>query len=413
MTLELDELTILYPEKLWLELSIQEQKKAWQLTAQKLYSHTATRWNAYLNCLCLNSFLTWLKEDPELGDNLQVWPDYNQLPSFWEVVNGTAITLGETRLVLIPSEKSNFTEFRIPQEWVDIPNWAANYYLAVQLNLDDRWLGVWGYATHQQIRKEAKYDPMDRTYSLDQEELITDLNVMWVAREVFSPKQLEVESLPTLSSVEVEKLLEQLGEWTVDLPTEMSFEEWAALLASDESRQHLYQRRLVNQKTNQVEGDRSLVNNLSQWFDNIFEAGWQSCDAFFSSQQKTLAVQFRNQTALNEVRVKGAKLIDLGMQLGGTAVVLLIGLTSEWDEKFSIRVQLHPANEEVYLPPHLKLILLSGAGNILQEVESRCHDHFIQLKKFKSPPGKNFSIQIALGDISIKEDFVLEKLAGW
>jgi hypothetical protein len=412
MKLEMNDLMVLYPDKLWLELSAQELQTAWQISAQNHYSNPAARWNAYLNCLCLNAFLDWLKEDPDLGETPKVWPSEHQLPSFWEFVNGTCLTLGDLRLVLIPSDKSNLTEFRIPQEWVDIPNWVANYYLAVQINLEENWIGVWGYTTHQQIREKAKYDLMERTYLLDEEDLIADINVMWVAREVCSVQKPELRILPELSSVQIEKLLKQLDHWTPDLPKNVSEQEWMALLALDEGRQDLYQKRLAKHKGNLVAYNQPLVNNLSKWFQNVFEAGWHSFDSLVSSQQNTLAVQFRNDATLNEVRVKGAKLIDLGMQLRNTAVVLLIGLTSEIDEKVSIRVQLHPANEEVYLPPDLKLLLLSGSGNILQEVQSRSHDNFIQLKKFKSPPGKNFSLQVTLGDISIKEDFMLDKLVG-
>jgi hypothetical protein len=401
MTSDLNELMVIYPEKLWLEISDQAQEKAWRLSKQKPYSHPNASWNAYLNNLCMYIFLTWLKEDPDLREPINVWLNDEQLASVWEVVNGTMVSIGDTKLVLIPSEKSNFTELRIPQEWVDIPNWAGNYYLAVELNLEERWFGVSGYATHQQIRKQAKYDSLDQTYSLDVEDLITDLNVMWVAREVFPVDKLEIEPL-SISSTQVEKLLEELSKFTFYSPRlDVPFEMWGALLAVDEYRQDLYQRRLENQKNNKI------ANNLSQWFENIFEVGWQSFDAIISSQQKTLAVQFRTDVMLNDLRVKRAKLIDLGMQLGGTAVVLLLGLTSELDEKISIRVQLHPANDEIYLLPDIRLVLLSESGKILQEVQSRNHDHLIQLKKFKSYPGKNFSIKIAFGDISIKEDFVL------
>ncbi|RDH48058.1 DUF1822 family protein [Fischerella thermalis] len=412
MKSEMNDLMVLYPDKLWLDLSDQEQQTAWQISAQNHYSNPAARWNAYLNCLCLNAFLDWLKEEPDLGETPKVWPSDHQLPSIWEFVNGTCLTVGELRLVLIPSDKSNLTEFRIPQEWVDIPNWVANYYLAVQINLEENWIGVWGYTTYQQIREKAKYDLMDRTYLLDEEDLIADINVMWVAREVCSVQKPELKMLPELSSVQIEKLLKQLDQWTPDLPENVSEQEWMALLALDQGRQDLYQKRLAKHKGNLVAYSQPLVNNLSKWFQNVFEAGWHSFDTLVSSQQNTLAVQFRSDATLNEVRVKGAKLIDLGMQLRNTAVVLLIGLTSEIDEKVSIRVQLHPANEEVYLPPDLKLLLLSGSGNILQEVKSRSHDNFIQLKKFKSPPGKSFSLQVTLGDISIKEDFMLEKLVG-
>ncbi|MFN6488080.1 DUF1822 family protein, partial [Nostoc sp. DedQUE02] len=65
---------------------------------------------------------------------------------------------------------------------------------------------------------------------------------------------------------------------------------------------------------------------------------------------------------------------------------------------------------EPYLIPNLRLILLSQTGTILQEVTSGNHDNYIQLKKFKSSPGIRFSIQVAQGNVSIKEDFLLEAL---
>ena len=40
-------------------------------------------------------------------------------------------------------------------------------------------------------------------------------------------------------------------------------------------------------------------------------------------------------------------------------------------------------------------------------VRSRPQDSYIQLKSFKGEPGKRFSIAIALGDVSVKEEFEL------
>ncbi|WP_375503628.1 DUF1822 family protein [uncultured Nostoc sp.] len=408
MTINLDDLTIIYPEHLCLDISNQEQEIAWEQTRQELYSNTAARWNAYLNHLCLNTFLTWLQEDSDLQVTSKLCFKKAELPSIWEVVNGCALTLDETRLVLIPSDKSYLSEFRIPQEWIDIPSWTAHYYIGVQLDLEECWLRICGYANYQQIREQATYDVMDRTYCLDAEDLIADLNVMWVAQELCPHKAPEVKSLPTLSKPQAEQLLEQLNKWTFCSPRlNVPFDMWGALLAVDEFRQHFYQQRLEKQKNNLVEASY-VVSNLSLWFQNIFSAGWQNLDTLLTTQQNTLAVQFRSDFDLNEGYVRRAKLIDLGMQLGGSAVVLLIGLKTEVDGKIGLRVQLHPANGETYLIPNLKLTLLSQTKTILQEVSSRSDDHYIQLKKFKSSPGIRFSIQVTLNDVSIKEDFVLE-----
>ncbi|NJL10115.1 MAG: DUF1822 family protein, partial [Calothrix sp. SM1_7_51] len=136
MMLSINELLEIHPEHLWLEFSQEDQSIA--------YSNSNTCWNAYLNSLCSNSFLAWLKEEPDFQTIPKALPELADLHSIWEFVNGTALTVGDNRIVLIPSDKSSLREVRIPQEWVDIPNWAAHYYLAVQLDLAKRWLRVWG-----------------------------------------------------------------------------------------------------------------------------------------------------------------------------------------------------------------------------------------------------------------------------
>lgn len=75
-----------------------------------------------------------------------------------------------------------------------------------------------------------------------------------------------------------------------------------------------------------------------------------------------------------------------------------------------IRVQLHPASGD-YLPPNIKLALVSRSGATLEEFKSRTQDNFIQLKRFTCPIGKSFKIEVAINDFSITEDFLIESLA--
>ncbi len=152
--------------------------------------------------------------------------------------------------------------------------------------------------------------------------------------------------------------------------------------------------------------------NLSRWLENTFEAGWQSVKALLNTEQGNLAFRSRRRDpAVTEVSVEGVKLIDLEMQMGSRSVALLLGLTPMAEQRVGIRVQLHPGSGETYLPPNLSLVLLSKSGATLQEVQSRSQDNFIQLKRFTYQTGKCFSIQVALDDVSIIENFVLEPLA--
>lgn len=415
INLNLENLIETYPKQIWIELQSEALKEAWQKTEN--YSNPTSRRNAYLNEITLQNFITWVRADPEITDNLQVWPNPDHLPSFWEIINGTKLILGETQLILIPTDQSNVSELIIPQEWVDIPNWIAHYYLAVQINLDQNWMRIYGYTTYEKIRKQGRYDPINQTYNLDSDALGEDLNTMWVARDLFPAQSLDVKPLPILSLTEIEIKLEQLSKQTNYSPRlALKFEDWAAIIADDESRQKLYQKRLLNQQISdtvvlnepmsRAEQNKTQANDLNRWFQNIFEAGWNSVDTLLGIEQKTLAYQFRTDSTLNEFPIKTAKLIDLGMELKGIAVILLVGLTVEIDKKVGIRVQVHPADGETYLPPHLKLSLLSELGVMLQEVQSRSHDNYIQLKRFKSPVGKAFSIQLSLGNAQIKENFV-------
>ncbi len=161
--------------------------------------------------------------------------------------------------------------------------------------------------------------------------------------------------------------------------------------------------------------------NLSQWFENCFEAGWQSLEALLGIDQKNLAFSFRSASGLSEHQVRRAKLINLGLQLGSQSVALLValalakrdevqpayGIAPEAEQKVGILVQVHPVGGETNLPPNLRLALLSESGDILQDVQSRSQDNYIQLKRFRGNPGECFNIQVTFGDTYITETFVI------
>lgn len=227
---------------LWLEISQTEQQKVWE--ESQSFSTANRCWNAYLNRLSLEAFLHWLQmENPS---DANIFPNSAALPSFWEVVNGTAITFQGMRLVLIPSDAIDLSELRVPQEWIDIPSWVADYYLAVQVNPEEGWLRVWGYTTHAHLKNQATYDASDRSYCLDGENLIADLSVLQVARQL-CPEEVtrtEVTPLAKISSAQINNLQTRLGNPKVLLPRlEVPFATWGALLENGNWRQRLYELR--------------------------------------------------------------------------------------------------------------------------------------------------------------------------
>lgn len=163
---------------------------------------------------------------------------------------------------------------------------------------------------------------------------------------------------------------------------------------------------------------RQLVR-LSEWFQNIFEAGWQAVKELFSTEVGNPAFSVRSPRWLREndaenpaeEGVSGGKLIDLGMQLAGNPVALVVTLTpaeaDEEDEEVNIRLRVYPTGKQIYLPPNLQLIVLDESGTTIPELlaQARSVDNWIQLE-FGAKPGERFSIRVTLGDVSITENFV-------
>jgi Protein of unknown function (DUF1822) len=150
------------PAHYYLELSSAVVAESWQKSRSG--ANPASCWNRYLNQLCLQTFLSWVRE--EHCPRAKAWPNSAALSSFWELVNGVAVILNDKRIVLIPSEAIDTSELRVPQEWVDLPSWASDYYLGVKVSPDDWYIRLWGYCTHHQLKTAGNYDDRDRSYAI-------------------------------------------------------------------------------------------------------------------------------------------------------------------------------------------------------------------------------------------------------
>ena len=375
--------------ELRLEISPTLSDQAWQQS--RPYSTASRRWSAYLNQLCLDTVVPWLEEDHDCRVQSSTLPQ-----NLWELVEGTVITLRDgTRLILIPSETIDTDEFRVPQEWVDIPSWIGDYYLAVQVNPDEQSVRVWGYTTHARLKTRGCYNWRDRSYSLDADELIADINVLWVARQLCLQEETRsaVEPLSGLSAAQAENLVQRLSHPDVLVPRlAVPFELWGALLEYNQAQPLC--RQLQGQET----------NNLSRWLENWFAGGWQSVEDLFPTSQ-SLAFSFRRTLEVPEREVQRIKQIPLGNLEAPNNVVLLVGLSTESDSRIGVRIQLHPQPNNSYLPAQARLTLRSESGEVLRSVEARTQDNYIQIPRFKCMPGFRFSVEIALEDTTVTEYF--------
>jgi len=464
--LEEREITEAFSDELLLELSSEIIAASWSETRK--FSGEVSRWNAYLNSLCLKRLVRWFQEEREAEI---IVPPEAELASIWEVVNGTSITVDNNSVVIVPVEAIALDEFRVPQEWVDIPKWVANYYLAVEINADDGWLKVCGYATQEMLKTQGVYDEGDRSYFLDKQDLVENLDVMWVAMELCPDEKLPVASLPALGANRVESLLTKLSQNFGHSPRlEVGFPYWGALLENPVWRQELYRRRSAGAVS------RALTN-LSNWYKDAIEPGWQTIEELAAGAASSGAFAFRNRplekrepeamdslinliyNSSDEGRLKVAaqrlgemeleagqrsevvgalvhllgktnneetrwtaaetlwaiapdnpvsairRIKDLGIQISGHSLSLMVAILPKPEQKFAVLVRLYSLSD-VCLPPGVKLTVIEEEGEEFLDAKARETDNFIQLK-FTGDSGESFSVKIALANSEITEGFVI------
>ncbi|MGH1396642.1 MAG: DUF1822 family protein [Trichormus sp.] len=156
-----------------------------------------------------------------------------------------------------------------------------------------------------------------------------------------------------------------------------------------------------------------VLVNLSQWFVGQVEAGWQTVESLWNTPEIRPAYAFRSPVSTPEVTqgqsetvTRRAKLIDLGIQIDNHPVMLIMEIAPEVNQKTSIRLQLHSTGNQMYLPTGVQLKVLDNSGAVFLEAQARGADNYIQLQ-FRGEVQEEFSVQVSLNDMSIKENFVI------
>ncbi len=396
------------PRDWWLEIAADRQAGNW--AQSQLHPTSWGRWNAYLNQLCLETCLTWLQTErfpaAQAEGNAADWAP------IWEVVNGSVVTVDGVRLALIPTEAIDQTELVVPQEWVDIPDWAADYYLAVQVTppimapmaspgaAHQPALFIYGYATHQQLKSEATYDPDDRTYCLDQTELTADLHALWFAVPQYTPTQTRatVAPLTPIAAGLAQPLIERLSDPTEVLPRlAVPFGLWSALLDQPHWRRQLYHQRQQGQTM-------PLVTALGNWLQGQFEPVWRSVEQVLLPAQWAIAT--RSVGSDRPLDTDAAMVYRAReLSLGGGAMALLLGMTPLSPTETRINLQLHPAGGAIHLPGATQMRLLTGAGVEIAHAQGTAAET-IQLQ-FRVNQGERFEIEITCNDQTLTERFEL------
>lgn len=239
---------------------------------------------------------------------------------------------------------------------------------------------------------------------------MTDLAILPVARTLeLEATRVSVPDLPAVPAVQRESLVQRLTRPDCLIPRlAVPFSLWGALLEDESVRSRL---------------SKQTATPLSQWLSRLTQSdlqlspqltwGWQTLASLLPGPQGAMAL--RGEDTANAVR--GGKRLTLemgetaagpgnpaGNLAGNPAVVLLVAVEPAADQRVSVQVQLRP-DAGASLPDDLELSLLSPAGEVVQAVRRQPLDDYIQLKRFRLPPGYDFTIQVRSGALTLQEPF--------
>lgn len=469
MKLSIQTLSNIYCEHLWLDLSDSDLKQA--KPNPQDYSNETGQNYAYLNRLCLNTFLKWMQESLGLETALSVFPHEKILPKIWQFVNGCGINLGSKRLVLIPSDAIDIADFAVPGEWVNIPSFAADYYLPVRVDLEEQYIHFWGFVSRQTLIFKADYDSTYRLYYVQGDYVIPNLEILGVGFNLCSDEKGEVAALPKLSETEAEGLMEELSKPSPYSPRlKAKFEKWGALLNESHWLQKLYERCV------QPVPSPSMLWVLNRWLDGVVEAGWQTFEELFNAkiapavrakrvkiieletpenikravrqlydsqsevalppniEERNVLVHLLQNTQDESIRWKAAeylwtiapnhpgsairRVMDLGVYLMGHPIALMVGILRKLDGEVAVLLRVYPMGDSLRdsfdsrtkLPPGLRLIGLCENGNPIPGLEAvaRSEPQDDYISLyFSADVGDRFNVRLTLENISITEQFIV------
>jgi Protein of unknown function (DUF1822) len=303
-----------------------------------------------IDLICQVSLQAYLQNS--LGLNVAVaYPtDLKFTPLISQLVTGFVLTVATIRIAFIPSEESDYSGFEIEQEWVDLSNWVADYYVPIQVDLESKLLHLWGFISHRDVKEQGEFDRIARTYIIDRQYLSDDLEDLWLMCELLasgemSPEQGEIPVLPELlphtAQVTIEALRQHDSIFSPRLS--LSFAQWGGIL-----NQPKYLELYLDP------APLKMITRLSDWFERksvaIYE-DWKSIELFLQPAQSVPA--FRS--SFNNLQPRLAPTHFRGVPLNTAA-------------------QIDREIRQLYASSDLSLFQISA--NISEPVESLVH--FIQ-----------------------------------
>lgn len=274
----LSNLSAIYPKHEWIDLASTE-----------VPSHDTP---IELNLQCLQVLKSWLEQSlgfsceyefPYLGND-----KYDRAVS--TLVNGFCLKVNGHKIVFIPSQNLDLESYEIPQEWIDLPNWHGEYYVAVQVDLEAQYLHLWGSISYDRVLDSSEFNSLFRYYHLLGSCLDQNLEVLWSSCEIDATNHSRVKaSTDNLTAPEIQRLIQQSPIKSIPRLV-LLFKEWGAILNDPN-----YLQQYLIAPSDRSNSPSSNLTNLSHWLHHQSDNAahhWKRIESFIGLSQTHLA--FRN-----------------------------------------------------------------------------------------------------------------------
>jgi Protein of unknown function (DUF1822) len=340
--------------------------------SESIYS-SQQRWQSYLCALGVLGFEEWLKERaPDLSvetEGASIWqPEYANL-----IAVASNISIGSFKLCIITS--NNFSdEHSIPFAVFDIPRFAANFYVLMQVEEEEEQVAVLGFMTYKQFRshqqtaglhtkftidKDWTYQIPETHFNPDSNDLLLNLRCLDADAIQLSVKTQDVQN-QTLLALQ-EKLGTLKSQLQIKRPWELlTVEEGLILLSHQNLIKYIYEATLPSSV-------QALIN-VGLWFNNQIdtlarELGWMLMPSLLvASELRSLREDFeliRNGLEQQSIHIpstaRGAYR-DLEWEGGSFRLYAITWVLSETfeNQEWMLLIALGP-NSEGHMPKTLKL----------------------------------------------------------
>ncbi|MDY7006742.1 MAG: DUF1822 family protein [Cyanobacteriota bacterium] len=307
------------------------------------FNNEAQQWQAYVKILGLLALKKWLSDRHLTLDNpIESLPPHQIISS--EPI--CPLQVAGFKVCLLTDENIVNEGIEIPEKMIDYPGFAAHFYILIQVSVEEEEAILIGFIRHDQFKNRSLQKNEIGNYQLSLTQLNYDSSHLILNLKYLSPAAI------------------QLPENT-----------------------------LVESKT---------WEKLTSWLERIFTEGWQPVEELLGNREPMMQKAFRFRGSGAGVR----RAIDLGNQLGGIPLALMIEILPEPNQRFTVSSRVYPLQEQHFLPANLKLIVLDEMGKPLSE-SRRQRDDYIQLPPFTAEPGDRFSLQIVLNSATVTKHFII------